>query len=171
VFSPDWRSLIAANRWPRIVRWSSGMASPPSSTPRSEESVLRSEVDAWIGAIANLYSFYCSYPSDSRLATHAAANIWSEYGFLDAQLEVIEMLCHAIEIGYTAALTDIRRGGLGHGDPGVAPGPCIWLVASAGRRFALIGQERPVSPAWSAVVRRLCLRSSARAPLPRDQRF
>jgi hypothetical protein len=40
------------------------------------------------------------------------ANLWSEYGYQDAPIEVLRMLVNAIEIGYMAALNDIRDGDL-----------------------------------------------------------
>ncbi|RGC67988.1 hypothetical protein C5N14_16005 [Micromonospora sp. MW-13] len=51
-------------------------------------------------------------PGDVRRAYEAMANVWSAYGYQDAPIEVLRMLVNATEIGYMAALNDIRGGDL-----------------------------------------------------------
>ncbi|MFI9585584.1 hypothetical protein ACIHCQ_27910 [Streptomyces sp. NPDC052236] len=47
---------------------------------------------------------------DARAASEAAANLHSGSGYLDAPMEVLEAFSRAIEIGYAAALQDVRQG-------------------------------------------------------------
>ncbi|MFF1690872.1 MULTISPECIES: hypothetical protein [unclassified Streptomyces] len=49
---------------------------------------------------------------DVRLASEAAANLHSGSGYLYAPTEVLEAFTRAIEVGYAAALQDVRRGNL-----------------------------------------------------------
>jgi len=69
------------------------------------------DVDQWAEAIANLHASTGHDPGDERRA-YAVANLWSGYGYQDAPTEVIRMLVNAIEIGYMAALNDVRDGDL-----------------------------------------------------------
>ena len=75
-------------------------------------SVSEYDVDGWIEAIANLPASTAHDPGDARTAYEAVANLWSGYGYQDAPIEVLRMLVNAIEIGYMAALNDIRDGDL-----------------------------------------------------------
>lgn len=76
----------------------------------SDEAVPQAEVNSWLSAIANLYHGGSWDPADARAAGHAVAYLWSEYGFLSAPLEVLQMFSQAMEIGYMTALEDVRRG-------------------------------------------------------------
>jgi hypothetical protein len=76
----------------------------------ADESVQQDEVGKWPTAIANLYYGRRWDPGDARAAEHAVAYLWSEYGFLSAPLEVLQMFHRALEIGYMTALEDVRRG-------------------------------------------------------------
>jgi hypothetical protein len=51
----------------------------------SNESVPQEEIDSWLTAVANLYYGGNWDPGDARLAEHAVAMLWSEYGFLSAR--------------------------------------------------------------------------------------
>jgi hypothetical protein len=75
-------------------------------------SISEYDVDSWAEAIANLHASTAHDPGDARAAYNAVANLWSEYGYQDAPTEVLRMLVNAIEIGYMAALNDIRDGDL-----------------------------------------------------------
>lgn len=66
----------------------------------------------WAEAIANLHAGTARTPADARRAHEAVANLWSAYGYQDAPTQVVEMLVTAIEIGYAAALNDVRAGDL-----------------------------------------------------------
>lgn len=70
------------------------------------------DVTGWSEAIANLHATTAHDPGDARTAYEAVANLWSEYGYQDAPTEVLRMLVNAIEIGYMAALNDVRDGDL-----------------------------------------------------------
>jgi hypothetical protein len=80
---------------------------------RGPDPVVSSEVRV------TCHAGYVTDATDARIAGHAVASLWSEYGFLDAPLAVLEMLTHAVEMGYVAALEEIRRGALDR-DPGLA---------------------------------------------------
>jgi hypothetical protein len=70
------------------------------------------DVDSWAEAVANLHAGTAHDPGDARRAYEAMANVWSAYGFQDAPIEVLRMLVNASEVGYMAALNDIRDGDL-----------------------------------------------------------
>ncbi|MFG3423224.1 hypothetical protein [Micromonospora sp. NPDC048063] len=70
------------------------------------------DVDGWSEAVANLHAGTAQDPSDVQRAYEAMANVWSAYGYQDAPVEVLRLLVNASEIGYMAALNDIREGGL-----------------------------------------------------------
>lgn len=75
-------------------------------------SVSEYDVNDWTEAIANLHASTARDPGDERRAYDAVANLWSGYGYQDAPTEVLRMLVNAIEIGYMAALGDVRDGDL-----------------------------------------------------------
>ncbi|GGM23535.1 hypothetical protein ACFFX1_10485 [Dactylosporangium sucinum] len=70
------------------------------------------DVNQWAEAIANLHASTTHDSGDARQAYDAVANLWSGYGYQDAPTEVLRMLVNAIEIGYMAALNDVRSGDL-----------------------------------------------------------
>ncbi|WP_431728463.1 hypothetical protein [Verrucosispora sp. TAA-831] len=67
---------------------------------------------SWSEAVANLHANTAHDPGDMRRAYEAMANVWSAYGYQDAPIEVLRMLVNATEVGYMAALNDLRRGNL-----------------------------------------------------------
>jgi hypothetical protein len=73
--------------------------------------VPEEQVNEWVEAIAALHANTVR-DEDARPAYEAAANILSGYGYQNAPLEVLQMFTNAIEIGYVAALRDIRDGRL-----------------------------------------------------------
>ncbi len=75
-------------------------------------SISEYDVNDWAEAIANLHGSTARDPGDARRAYNAVANLWSGYGYQDAPTEVLRMLVNAIEIGYMAALNDVRDGDL-----------------------------------------------------------
>ena len=70
------------------------------------------DVNQWSDAIASLHANTEHDPGDGRQAYEAIANIRSAYGYQDAPTEVIKMLVNACEVGYMAALNDLRDGDL-----------------------------------------------------------
>jgi hypothetical protein len=70
------------------------------------------DLNEWSEAVANLHAGTAHDPGDARRAYDAMANVWSAYGYQDAPIEVLRMLVNATEIGYMAALNDIRGGDL-----------------------------------------------------------
>jgi hypothetical protein len=76
-----------------------------------DDAVPQAEVDYWVDAIARLWGSYGD-ATDAGIAGDATAMLWSGYGFQGAPYPVLEMMTRAIEIGYMAALEDIRRGAL-----------------------------------------------------------
>jgi hypothetical protein len=72
--------------------------------------VPEEEVDSWIDAISRLYGGGRWDPGDWQRASHAVAMLWSEFGFLDAPIEILHMFKNAIEVGYMTALQDVRNG-------------------------------------------------------------
>lgn len=75
-------------------------------------SISEYEVTNCSEAVANLHAGTAHDPSDARRAYDAMANVWSAHGFQDAPIEVLRMLVNASEVGYMAALNDIRDGDL-----------------------------------------------------------
>jgi hypothetical protein len=49
-------------------------------------------------------------PRTRGLPNGAVANLWSGYGYQEAPTHVLKMFVQAIEIGYAAALRDVRDG-------------------------------------------------------------
>jgi hypothetical protein len=79
-----------------------------------------------------------------RTAYEAVADLWSEYGYQDAPTEVIRMLVNAIEIGYMAALNDIRDGDLDDEIRQWRPGLARAVAASTAaglRRDSRVGNQ------------------------------
>ena len=70
------------------------------------------DVSTWSEVVANLHAGTAHDPGDARRAYEAMAHVWSAYGFQDAPIEVLRMLVNASEVGYMAALNDVRRGDL-----------------------------------------------------------
>lgn len=70
------------------------------------------EVSQWAEAVVNLHTGTAHDKGDERRAYEAMANVWSAYGYQDAPIEVLRMLATATEIGYLAALNDLRDGDL-----------------------------------------------------------
>lgn len=70
------------------------------------------EVSQWAEAVINLHAGTAHDEGDGRRAYEALANVWSAYGYQDAPIEVLRMLVTATEIGYLAALSDVRNGDL-----------------------------------------------------------
>ena len=75
-------------------------------------SFLEYDLDGWTEAIANLHASTAHDPGDTRTAYEAVTNLWSAHGYQDAPDQVLRMLLTAIEIGYLAALNDVRDGDL-----------------------------------------------------------
>ncbi|MEU4449839.1 hypothetical protein AB0F44_00830 [Nocardioides sp. NPDC023903] len=71
----------------------------------------REHLDNFVQAVNNLYAATV-HDEDVRAASEAAANLASGSGYLNAPTELIEAFTQAIEVGYAAALSDIRRGDL-----------------------------------------------------------
>lgn len=88
----------------------------PFMTDSSKE-----DLDALIQAVADLYESTVRN-EDSRAAAEAAANLHSASGFLDASREVLDTFARAIEIGYAAALRDVRQGDFDEEIRGWRPG-------------------------------------------------
>ncbi|WP_018505364.1 hypothetical protein [Parafrankia discariae] len=70
----------------------------------------RKQLDSWIEDMQGLYAILVNDPTDVSAAREAVANLWSEYGDPDMPADVADMLIQAIEIGYAAALRDVRDG-------------------------------------------------------------
>ena len=69
-------------------------------------------IDGWVAAVGQLHDTVADDPGDARAAEQAMAGIWSEFGFQEAPTHVLRMLVQATEVGYTAALRDVRDGAL-----------------------------------------------------------
>jgi hypothetical protein len=76
----------------------------------SDKTVPQAEVDDWLDAIARLHGGGRWDPGDWQAAERAVTNLWSEFGYLNAPLEVLQMFHQAIEVGYMTALQDVRGG-------------------------------------------------------------
>ncbi|WP_018784348.1 hypothetical protein [Micromonospora sp. CNB394] len=72
--------------------------------------VTRKDVDEWVEMIARLHDNTATDLGDEREAERAVAMLWSGFGYLDAPLDVLRMFVQAIEVGYMAALADVRDG-------------------------------------------------------------
>ncbi|WP_196943088.1 hypothetical protein [Streptomyces sclerotialus] len=69
----------------------------------------KEQLDGFVRAINDLH--IATVPAqDARAVSEAAANLHSGSGYLNAPMEVLEAFSRAIEIGYAAALQDVRRG-------------------------------------------------------------
>lgn len=67
------------------------------------------DVRAWVDLAARMYEI--TVPDElARRTQHAAANLMSASGFLDAPSEVMEMFDNFIEVGYAQALRDVEDG-------------------------------------------------------------
>jgi hypothetical protein len=71
--------------------------------------IARKTVDEWVELIARLHNTVATDPGDEREAAQAA-NLWSGFGYLDAQTDVLRMFVQTIEVGYMTALSDVRDG-------------------------------------------------------------
>jgi hypothetical protein len=69
------------------------------------------QLDGFVRAINDLH-LATVRDEDARAASEAAANLHSGSGYLHAPMEVLEAFSRAIEIGYAAALQDVRQGHL-----------------------------------------------------------
>ncbi|MFE5868759.1 hypothetical protein ACFQ6V_08905 [Streptomyces roseifaciens] len=69
----------------------------------------KEQLDELIQVVANLH-IATVRDEDARVASEAAANLCSGTGFLNAPMEVLQMFAQAIEVGYAAALHDVRDG-------------------------------------------------------------
>jgi hypothetical protein len=76
----------------------------------SDKTVPQAEVDDWLDAISRLHGGGRWDYGDWKAAEHAVANLWSEFGYLSAPLEVLQMFHQALEVGYMTALQDVRDG-------------------------------------------------------------
>ncbi|MFJ2756136.1 hypothetical protein ACIO3S_11095 [Nocardioides sp. NPDC087217] len=75
------------------------------------DATQREHLDNFVQAVHDLYAATV-HDEDVRTASEAAANLASGSGYLHAPTELIEAFTRAIEVGYAAALADIRRGDL-----------------------------------------------------------
>ena len=71
-----------------------------------------SDVTEWSELTSNLYMATARDPHDEGLAQEAMANVWSAFGSGDLPDAVLRMLIEATEVGYLAALNDLRAGSL-----------------------------------------------------------
>ncbi|MEK2475321.1 MULTISPECIES: hypothetical protein [Streptomyces] len=71
----------------------------------------KEDLDALVQAVVELHGSTVR-DEDARAAAEAAANLHSASGFLYASGEVLDTFDRAIEIGYAAALGDVRAGKL-----------------------------------------------------------
>jgi hypothetical protein len=74
------------------------------------KAVPQAEVDDWLDATERLYGGGNWDALDALAADRAVANLLSEFGYLNAPLEVLQMFKQAIEVGYMTALQDVRAG-------------------------------------------------------------
>ncbi|MCK7623534.1 hypothetical protein MUU72_10585 [Streptomyces sp. RS10V-4] len=75
----------------------------------------KEDLEAVTQAVTDLYESTVR-DEDAGAAAAAAANLHSASGFLHADKEVLDVFDRAIEIGYAAALRDVREG---HFDEGI----------------------------------------------------
>ncbi|UKD50831.1 hypothetical protein L3Q65_00615 (plasmid) [Amycolatopsis sp. FU40] len=64
----------------------------------------------WADAIAQLHHGTSADPGDERAADRAVANLWSGFGFQQGPVPVADLVLKSIEVGYLAALRDVREG-------------------------------------------------------------
>jgi len=72
--------------------------------------VPQAEVSAWIHAVESMYYGGLWDPGHASAAEQAASGLMSEYAIVNAPPDVLEMLRHAIEVGYLTALAGVREG-------------------------------------------------------------
>ncbi|WP_432945689.1 hypothetical protein ACQPXM_06230 [Kribbella sp. CA-253562] len=73
------------------------------------------DLESWSELVSSMHAVTAHDPADERLAYEAMANIWSGSGYqsYDSLSDAaLRMLITATEIGYAAALKDIRNGDL-----------------------------------------------------------
>lgn len=68
------------------------------------------EIDNWVRAVANMYSYVARETFDEQAARDAIQQLWSGVGFREAPDKVLEMLEQTLRAGYIAALVDVRAG-------------------------------------------------------------
>jgi hypothetical protein len=74
-----------------------------------DQPVPQAEVDSWTESVATMY--YGEFArGDHPAAEHAAANLMSGWGILNAPAPVLEMIRQALELGYMTALQHVRHG-------------------------------------------------------------
>jgi hypothetical protein len=78
----------------------------------NDDQAAQQVIEEWAAAVADLYNNASGTHAgaDERAASEAAANLWSEYGRLDAPTAMARLITQAIEVGYLTALHDIRHG-------------------------------------------------------------
>ncbi|OEU86682.1 hypothetical protein DB35_23745 [Streptomyces abyssalis] len=69
------------------------------------------DVRSWAGGVSRLHEGTV-HSQDGIAAGQAAAMLMSGGGFVHEPVEVLTMLTQAIEVGYAAALADLRNGRL-----------------------------------------------------------
>lgn len=68
------------------------------------------QLTQWADAIEQLHEHVTREETDARIAATATANLWSDFGYPGGPPDVVTMIRRAIEIGYAAALRDVRDG-------------------------------------------------------------
>lgn len=76
----------------------------------TESGASADDLARWADAIGQLHFNTSADPGDERAADRAVANLWSGFGFRDGPPEVVQLVLQAIEVGYLAALRDVRDG-------------------------------------------------------------
>ena len=76
------------------------------------EDVVEAFVREWAAVVADMQDTAAgaTEPGDERLASEAAAVLWSGYGRLDAPPGMARLITEAIEVGYLTAVRDMRDG-------------------------------------------------------------
>lgn len=64
----------------------------------------------WADAIEELHEHSTREETDGKIAATAVANLWSDFGYRGGPSEMTRLVRQAIEIGYAAALRDVRDG-------------------------------------------------------------
>lgn len=75
-----------------------------------EQHFAQADVDGWIHAVEGMYYGGLWDPGHAAAAERAAARLMAEYAIDSAPPQVLAMVSHAIEVGYLAALEDVRDG-------------------------------------------------------------